>query len=134
MIVQMLPVRMGSNNDLIAGDMLCQLQCDLMGHLRGDRIVRTEGLHHVVVHPSICAFILPLGIHKFQQGSLGHTVDPGDQGAALVCNFGRPAAVGDSTVQTTNGLSLLTFRKFHDCHNYHRFRLRMSDSRELTET
>ena len=32
-----------------------------------------------------------------------------------------------------DGLGLLTFRKFHDCHNYHRFRLRMSDSRELTE-
>ncbi len=134
MRVQMLPVRMGGNDDLIAGDMLRQLQRDLMCHLRGDRIVRTEGLYHVVVHSSVRASMLPLSIHKFQQGGLGHTVDPGDQGAALVCNFGRPAAVGDSTVQTTNGLSLLTFRKFHDSHNYHRFRLRMSDSRELTET
>ncbi len=129
----MLPVRMSSNDDLIAGDLLRQFQCDLMGHLRSDRIVWTEGLHHVVVHPSVRASILPLGIHKFQQGSLWHTVDPGDQGAALVRNFGWPAAVGDDTVQTTNGLGLLTFRKFHDCHNYHRFRLRMSDSRELTE-
>ena len=134
MRVQMLPVRMGSNDDLIAGDMLCQLQSDLMCHLRCDRIVRTEGLHHVVVHSSVRVSVLPLGIHKFQQGCLGHTVDPGDQGAALVCNFGGPAAVGDSTVQTTNGLGLFAFRKFHDCHNYHRFRLRMSDSRELTET
>ena len=130
----MLSVRMGSNEDLIAGDLLCQLQGDLMCHLRGDRIVGTEGLHHVVVHPSIRASILPLGIHKFQQGGLWHTVDPGDQGAALVRNFGWPAAVGDGTVETTGGLGLLTFRKFHDCHNYHRFRLRMSDSRELTET
>ena len=65
MIVQMLPVRMCSNDDLIAGDMFCQLQGNLMCHLRGDRIVRTEGLNHVVVHPSICASILPLGIHKF---------------------------------------------------------------------
>ena len=129
----MFPVRMSSNDDLIAGDLLCQLQGDLMGHLRGDRIVRTEGLHHMVVHPSVRASILPLGIHKFQQGSLGYTVDPGDQGAALVCNLGRPAAVGDGTVQTANGLGLLAFRKFHDCHSYHRFRLRMSDSRELTE-
>ena len=134
MIVQMLPVRMSSNDDLVAGDLLCQLQGNLVSHLRGDRIVRTEGLNHVVVHPSVRASILPLGIHKFQQGSLGHTVDPGDQGTALVCNLGRPAAVGDGTVQTTNGLGLLTFRKLHDCHNYHRFRLRMSDSRDLTET
>ena len=133
MRVQMLPVRMGSNDDLIARDMLCQLQGNLMGHLRGDRIVGTEGLHHVVVHPSVRASILPFGIHKFQQGGLGYTVDPRDQGAALMRNLGRPAAVGDGTVQTTNGLGLFAFRKFHDCHNYHRFRLRMSDSRELTE-
>ena len=133
MRVQMFPVRMCSDDDLIAGDLLCQLQGDLMCHLRGERIVRTERLHHVVVHSSVRASVLPLGIHKFQQGSLGHTVDPGDQGAALVCNLGRPAAVGDDTVQATNGLGLLAFRKFHDCHLYHRFRLRMSDSRELTE-
>ena len=129
----MLPVRMGGNDDLIAGDLLRQLQGNLMCLLRGDRIIGTEGLHHVVVHPSVRASILPLGIHKFQQGSLGYTVDPRDQGAALVRNLGRPAAVGDDTVQTADGLGLLTFRKFHDCHTYHRFRLRMSDSRELTE-
>ena len=129
----MIPVGVGRYYDLEAGDLLCQLQGNLMGHLRGDRIVRTEGLHHVVVHPSVRASILPLGIHKFQQGSLGYTVDPRDQGTALVCNFGWPAAVGDDTVQTTNGLGLLAFRKLNDCHSYHRFRLRMSDSRELTE-
>lgn len=133
MTMQMLSIRMGSNEDLIAGDMLCQLQGDLMCHLRGDRIIRTEGLYHVVVHSSVRASILPFGIHKFQQGGLGYTVDPRDQRAALVRNLGRPAAVGDGTVQTSDGLCLLTFRKFHDCHNYHRFRLRMSDSRELTE-
>ena len=71
----MFPVRVGSNEDLIAGDLLRQLQGDLMRHLRGERIVRTEGLHHVVVHSSVCASILPLGIHKFQQGSLRDTVD-----------------------------------------------------------
>ena len=129
----MRPVRMGGNDDLVAGDMLRQLQCDLMRHLRGDRIVGTEGLHHVVVHPSIRASVLPFGIHKFQQGSLGDAVDPRDQGAALVRNLGWPAAVGDGTMQTTHGLGLFAFRKFHDCHSYHRFRLRMSDSRELTE-
>ena len=133
MRVQMLPVRMSSNDDLIARDMLCQLQGNLMGHLRGDEIVRTEGLNHMVVHPSACASVLPLGVHKFQQSSLGYTVDSRDQGTALVCNFGWPAAVGDGTVQTTNGLGLFAFRKFHDCHSYHRFRLRMSESRELTE-
>ena len=131
--MDMISICMCCNHDLKARDLFCQLQGDLVCHLRGDRIVRTEELNHVIVHPSICASILPLSIHKFQQGSLGYTVDPRNQGAALVRNLGRPAAVGDDTMQTTNGLGLLTFRKFHDCHSYHRFRLRMSDSRELTE-
>ena len=129
----MIPVGVGRYYDLEAGDLLRQLQRNLMCLLRGDGIVRAEGLHHVVVHSSTCASILPFRIHKFQQGSLRYAVDPRDQGAALVRNFGWPAAVGDGTVQTANGLGLFTFCKFHDCHLYHRFRLRMSDSRELTE-
>ncbi len=133
MRVQMLPVRMGSNDDLIAGDLLRQLQGNLMCHLRGDRVIGTEGLNHVVVHPSLGAVMQSLGVHEFLQGALRHTVDAGDQGAALVRNLDRPAAVGDDTVQATNGLGLSTRRKFHDCHSYHRFRLRISDSRELTE-
>ena len=71
----MFPVRVCSNEDLIAGNLLCQLQSDLMCHLRGDRIIRTKGLNHVVVHSSVCASVLSLGIHKFQQSSLGNTVD-----------------------------------------------------------
>ena len=76
--VQMLPVCMGSNEDLVARDMLRQLQSDLMGHLRGDRIVGTEGLNHVVVHPSLGAVMQSLGVHEFLQGALRHTVDAGD--------------------------------------------------------
>ena len=74
--VQMLPIRMGGNEDLIAGDLLCQLQGDFMCHLRGERIVRTERLHHVVVHSSVRTSVLSLGIHKFQHGSLGNAVNP----------------------------------------------------------
>ena len=73
--VDMFPVRVRSNKDLIAGDLLRQLQGDLMGHLRGDRIVGTKGLNHVVVHSSVRTSVLPLGIHKFQHGSPGYTVD-----------------------------------------------------------
>ena len=71
----MFPIRVRSNEDLVARDLFRQLQSNLMGHFRGDRIVRTEGLHHMVVHSSIRASVLPLGIHEFQQGSLGYTVD-----------------------------------------------------------
>ena len=73
--MDMFPVRVRSNEDLVARDMLRLLQGDLMSHLRGDRIVRTEGLNHVVVHSSVHTSVLPLGIHKFQQGGLGYTVD-----------------------------------------------------------
>ena len=128
----MIPVSVGCHYDFVAWNLLRQLQSNLMCLLRGDRIIRTEGLNHVIVHSSVRASILPLCIHKFQQGSLGYTVDSRDQGTALVCNFGWPAAVGDGTVQTTNGLGLFAFRKFHDCHSYHRLALRMSESKEPT--
>ena len=55
-------IRMGCYHDLEAGDPLRQLQSNLVSHLRGDRIVRMEGLHHVIVHPSVGAVILPLGV------------------------------------------------------------------------
>ena len=73
--MNVITIRMSCHYDFEAGDLLRQLQGDLMGHLRGDRIVGTEGLHHVIVHSSICASVLPLGSHEFQQGSLGYTVD-----------------------------------------------------------
>lgn len=56
MRVQMLTVRMGGNDDLIAGDLLRQFQSDLMCHLRGDGIIGTEGLYHVIVHPSVLLY------------------------------------------------------------------------------
>jgi len=70
-----IPVGVGRYYDLEAGDLRCQLQGNFMCHLRGDWIIGTEGLHHVVVHSLVRASILPLGIHEFQQGGLGYTVD-----------------------------------------------------------
>ncbi len=57
-------VRMRGDHNFEAGDALRQLQGNLVGHLRGDRIIRVEGLHHVIVHPTMGAVILPLGIHE----------------------------------------------------------------------
>ena len=62
----MLPVCMGSNEDLVTGDLFRQLQGNLMRLFRGDGIIGAEGLHHVVVHSSVRASMLPLGIHEFQ--------------------------------------------------------------------
>ena len=60
--VDVIPVRMGCHNNLKAGNLFRQLQSDLVGHLRGDRIVGMEGLHHVVVHSSAGAVVLLLGV------------------------------------------------------------------------
>ena len=76
--MDMIPVSVGCHYDFEAGDLLRQLQSDLMCLLRGDRIVGTEGLHHMVVHPSLGAVVKSLGVHEFLQGALRHTVDAGD--------------------------------------------------------
>lgn len=82
--VDVIPVCMGCHYDFEAGDLLRQLQRNLMCHLRGYRIIRTEGLNHVVVHPSLGAVMQALGVHKFLECALRHTVDAGDQRSALV--------------------------------------------------
>ena len=63
--VDVIPVSVGCHYDLEAGDLLRQLQCNLMGLLRGDRIVRTERLNHVVVQPIFGTVVQALGVHKF---------------------------------------------------------------------
>ncbi len=57
MRVDVIPVGVGCYYDFEAGDLLRQLQGNLMCHLRGDRIVRTEGLNHVIVHSSLGAVV-----------------------------------------------------------------------------
>ena len=52
-----------------AWNLLRQLQSNLMCLLRGDRIIRPEGLNHVVVHPSLGAVMQSLGVHEFLQGA-----------------------------------------------------------------
>lgn len=130
--VSVIPVGMGCHHDFKAGDMLCQLQGYLMSLLWGDRIVRTERLHHVVVQPTIRAVVQALGIHKFLQGALRHTVDAGDQRSALVVYLGIFTAVVDDGIETAHGLGALVFYEMDDCHYCHRLALRMSESKEPT--
>ena len=130
--VNVIPVGMGCYHNFKAGDLLRQLQGDLMCLFRGDGIIGMEGLHHVVVHPSSGAVVQTLGIHKFLQGALGNTVNAADQRATLVADLGILTAVVDDGIETTYGLGALAFYEVYDCHDYHRFRLRISESRELT--
>ena len=130
--MDMIPVRMGCHHNFKAGDLLCQLQGDLMSLLRGDRIIGTEGLNHVVVHPSLGAVVQTLGVHEFLQGTLGHTVDTRDQRSALVVHLGILTAVVDDCIETTHGLGAFAFYEMDDSHYFHRLALRMSESKAPT--
>ena len=130
--VDVIPVSVGCHYNLEAGDLLRQLQGNLMCHLRGDRIIGTEGLNHMVVHPSLGAVMQSLGVHEFLQGTLRHTVDAGDQRPVLVVHLGILTAVVDDRIETTHGLGAFAFYEMDDGHYFHRLALRMSESKEPT--
>ena len=130
--VNVIPVGMGCHHDFKAGDMLCQLQGYLMSLLRGDRIIRPEGLNHVIVHPPPGTVVKTLGVHEFLQCALQHTVDAGDQWPALEIHLGILTAVVNDCVETTNCLGAFAFYEMDDSHYFHRLALRMSESKEPT--
>ena len=130
--VDVIPVGVGCYYDFEAGDLLRQLQGDLMCHLRGDRIVRTEGLNHVVVQPAFGTVVQPLGVHKFLQGALRHTVDAADQRTTFIIHLGCFAAIVQDTVEATHCLGALVFYEMDDSHYCHRLALRISESKEPT--
>lgn len=63
--VNVIPVGMGCHYDFEARNLFRQLQGNLVCLLRGDRIIRPEGLNHVVVHPSLGTVVKSLGVHEF---------------------------------------------------------------------
>jgi len=130
--MDVIPVGVGCYYDFEAGDLLRQLQRNLMCHLRGYRIIGTEGLNHVIVHPSPGAVVKSLGVHEFLQGALRHTVDAGDQRPAMVVHLGILTAVVDDRIETAHGLGAFAFYEMDDGHYFHRLALRMSESKEPT--
>jgi len=130
--VDVIPVGVGCHYDFEARDLLRQLQSDLMCLLRGDRIIGTEGLNHVVVHPSMVVVVQPLGIHKFLQSALRHTVDAADQRTTLIADLGILTAVVDDRIETTYCLGAFAFHEMDDGHYFHRLALRISESKEPT--
>ena len=130
--VDVIPIRMGCHYDFEAGDLRCQLQGNLMCHLRGDRVIGTEGLNHVVVHPALGAVMQSLSVHEFLQGALRHTVDAGDQRPAMVVHLGILTAVVDDRIETAHGLGAFAFHEMDDGHYFHRLAFRMSESKEPT--
>ena len=130
--MDMISVRVGCHYDFEAGDLLRQLQRNLMCHLRGYRIIRPEGLNHVVVHPSLGAVMQSFGVHKFLECALRYTVDAGDQRPALVVHLGILTAVVDDGIETAHGLGAFAFHEMDDGHYFHRLAFRMSESKEPT--
>lgn len=114
--MDVLSIRVGCNDNFKARHLLRQPQGNFMGHLRRNRIIWMEGLHHVIVHPSAGAFVLPFGIHKFLQGTLWNAVDAGHQRPSLVGDLRFFTAVVKDTLQTASGLGSLVFYKVYDCH------------------
>ena len=115
--VDVIPVRVGSHYDFVTWDLLRQLQGNLVRHLRGDRIVGMEGLHHVVVHPPLGAVVRLLGVHELLESALWHTVDACDQRSALIIHLGCLAAVVEDTIKTADSLSAPVLYEVNDCHS-----------------
>lgn len=115
--MHMIPVRMGCDHNFKAGNLFRQLQGNLMRHLRGDRIVGMEGLHHVIVHSSAGAVVLLLSVHELPQGNRRNTVYTGNQRPALVIYLCCLAAVVENTTQTTYGLRAPVFYEVNDGHS-----------------
>ena len=130
--MDVIPVCVGCHHDFEAGDLFRQLQRNLVGHLRGDRIIGTEGLNHVVVHPSPGAVVLPFGVNELLKGALGNAVDASDQPSALTCDFGFLTTVAEDSFQTACCLGACVLHEVDDGHYFHRLVLRISESKELT--
>lgn len=132
MRVDMIPVRVGCHHNFKAGYLLCQFQRNLMRLLRRNRIVGTEGLNHVIVHPTADAVVQSLGVHELLQRQLRYTVDTADQSTTIAIGFRLLTAILENTVETTHRLCPAHLYKIHYCHHCHRLRLRISESKEPT--
>ena len=130
--VNVISVGVGCHHDFKAWDLLRQLQGNLMCHLRGDRVIGTEGLNHVVVHSTLSAVVKALGVHEFLQGALRHTVDAGDQRPAMIVHLGILTAVINDSIEATYCLGAFAFHEMDDGHYFHRLAFRMSESKEPT--
>lgn len=130
--MDMISVRVGRHYDFEAGDLLRQLQGDLMCHLRGDRIIGPERLHHVIVHPAFGAAVQSLGVHELLESALRHAVDAADQRTAFIIHLGILTAVVDDSVEATHCLGAFAFYKVYDRHYFHLLAFRMSESKEPT--
>ena len=121
MIVQMIPVNVGSNDHFTITKALRQFQANVMGLLRGQSFLRSEGLY-IVVEPHVTGFATEMFLRcqKTFLRQFRNAVDTGNIGQlfALVQSLGRLHAVVNDTLLCAGCLFL--FRDtFNDRHRFH---------------
>ena len=130
--MDMFDIAVGGNQNLEARELLCHVQGNGMSRLRGDLILRGEGLNHVVEHSAAVFVVELLGVQKLPAGGSGEAVDAADQRSALMHGLFHLADVLHDSIHAAGSLGLQGGDEFHDGHYLHRpFRSR-SASRELT--
>ena len=72
-------VHVGGDDDLITLEIFRELHADLMGDLGRDIVLWAEGLHDVIVLPSVLLFEFPLDKQELIQRRFGAALDPRDQ-------------------------------------------------------
>ena len=118
--VDVLPVRVGGHDDLVVLPLPRQLQCDPVRLLRGDGLLRMEGLDEVVVHPSAVFSVLQLGADELGPAGRRLAVHAGHQMLPLaVCLF-RLHHVPEHRAHAAPGLSPGTVDGCDNGHRSHR--------------
>ena len=77
--MKVVPVRMGTDQNLKPIEFLRQFQGNLMGCFGGKFLLRREGLDHMIVHSPRGFLVEPFGVHELPEGSVRYTVYPGNQ-------------------------------------------------------
>ena len=98
MIVFVLCVHVGRHQTLVALEVRCELQPDLMHRFKVYRIVGSECLDDVIVGAAISFVKLFFHRFEFMHRSPGHTVDTGDE---LIRGLFPVGHIVDDTAQTT---------------------------------
>ncbi len=130
--MHMISVAMRRNHNFKTWNCFRKLQRNLVRSFRCDVFILRKGLHHVIKHATIGLLVQALGVHEFLQRKLRNAIDAGDQALTFMICFCFSATIGKRSVQSCDGVRARTVDHFYNCHYVHRFRFKMSESKELT--
>lgn len=118
--VDVLVVRVGGHEDLVALPLLRQLQCDPVRQLRRDGFLRMEGLDEVIVHPAAVFSVLQLGADELGAAGICLAVHTGHQMAVLIGGLFLLHHIPEHRAQAAAGLPPGTVDGCDDGHGLHR--------------